>query len=267
MDFIFTLWTADPDLARSADAAGVDRIGVDLEVIGKAARQAGLGTWVSAHGIDDLPALRQAVRSARLFARTNPVGPTTAAEVSTLLRLGVEVLMLPMFRTAAEVRSFLDHVDGRAEVVLLLETKEALIALDELMTIPEVSEVHIGINDLSLALGLANRFCVYLHPAVRKAGHTVRAAGRRLGIGGLARVGDDRLPIPPDLIYAQYPRLGATSALLSRAFLASSHGPVELASEICLARSRLRHWGAASTDQLDHAKRELAEALAQATRW
>ena len=39
--FRLTLWTADAALAARADAAGVDRIGVDLDRLGKAERQAG----------------------------------------------------------------------------------------------------------------------------------------------------------------------------------------------------------------------------------
>ena len=61
---VLTLWTNDPDTARSADAAGIDRIGVDLDRLGKAERQAGLATWISPHTVADLERLRPAVRAA-----------------------------------------------------------------------------------------------------------------------------------------------------------------------------------------------------------
>src|SRR5687767_11459014 len=57
-DFVLTLWTADPMVAHRAEIAGVDRIGVDLEILGKAERQAGLGTWISPHKEADLVVLR-----------------------------------------------------------------------------------------------------------------------------------------------------------------------------------------------------------------
>src|SRR5687768_18349093 len=70
---VLTLWTGDPRLAARADAAGVDRIGVDLERLGKAERQRGLGTWISAHAEADLAALAPALTRAALFARVNPI--------------------------------------------------------------------------------------------------------------------------------------------------------------------------------------------------
>jgi hypothetical protein len=46
----------------------------------------------------------------------------------------------------------------------------------------------------------------------------VRAAGLRFGFGGVARADDRTLPVAPDLIYSQYPLLGATAAWLARSF-------------------------------------------------
>ncbi len=48
-----------------------------------------------------------------------------------------------------------------------------------------------------------------------RAVHAARAAAS--GSAASARVRDDALPIPADLIYAEYARVGATAALLSRA--------------------------------------------------
>ena len=60
-----------------------------------------------------------------------------------------------------------------------------------------------------------------------------------LGIGGIGRLADAGLPVAPDLVYAQYPRLGATAALVSRSFLA---GPCDLALEVRRSRERLAWW-------------------------
>ena len=43
-DVVLTLWTNDPALARRADDAGIDRVGIDLDRLGKAERQQGLNT-------------------------------------------------------------------------------------------------------------------------------------------------------------------------------------------------------------------------------
>ena len=86
---VLTLWTDDAALAARADAAGVDRVGIDIERLGKPERQRGLKTWISPHRIDALPRLRAAMPRSRLFARTNPMHRGTAREVEALLAAGV----------------------------------------------------------------------------------------------------------------------------------------------------------------------------------
>src|SRR4249920_3799309 len=90
--FVLTLWTNDLDLARRADAAGVQRIGADLERLGKSERQRGRPTWISPHTIDDLAALGPVLSRARLFARVNPLHAGSQEEVAAVLAAGVEVI-------------------------------------------------------------------------------------------------------------------------------------------------------------------------------
>src|SRR4051794_21300794 len=143
--FVLTLWTDDPGLARRADAAGVERIGVDLERLGKAERQRGLGTWISPHTVEDAARVGGVLEHAALFARVNSLNEGSALEVEALLARGVQVLMLPMVMTAAEVSAFTELVAGRAVVVLLVEHVDALHRLDELVAVDGVDEVHIGL--------------------------------------------------------------------------------------------------------------------------
>ena len=46
--------TSQPEIAQIAESAGVDRIFVDLEYIGKSDRQGGMDTVQSRHTIDDV---------------------------------------------------------------------------------------------------------------------------------------------------------------------------------------------------------------------
>lgn len=255
---VLTLWTDDPDTARRADAAGIDRIGVDLDRLGKAERQAGLATWISPHTVPDLERLRPAVLRARLFVRTNPLHHATRREVEEALAAGAELLMLPMFRTADDVARFVDLVAGRAGVIGLLETREAVEDVDAVVRVPGLDELHLGINDLALALGLRNRFAVLVSPAAERVARAATAAGLRLGVGGIGRVADARLPIAPDLVYAQYPRLGATGALVARSFLAT---PCDLAAEVRRSRARLAWWANRPRAELDGAASQLAAAV------
>jgi 2-keto-3-deoxy-L-rhamnonate aldolase RhmA len=266
-ELVLTLWTNDPAVAARADAAGVDRIGLDLERHGKAQRQHGLGTWISEHREDDLAPVGEALVRADLFARANPVHAGTEAEVHRLVARGVRVLMLPMFETADEVRRFTAAVGGRARVVLLLETAGAADAATEIAALPGVDEVHVGLNDLTLAFGLPNRFDTLGSDRLEQVCGTVRAAGRPLGVGGLGRAGDLALPVAADLVYASLARLGATRALVSRSFLVADEPVEELRSAIRSARDRLRAWRGAEDSALSRARDELLAQAAAAGSW
>ena len=265
--FTFTLWTADAALAARADAAGVDRIGVDLERIGKAERQDGLGTWISGHRVEDLGPLRAALGRAALFARVNPVHGGSADELDAVFEAGVEVVMLPMFESADEVARFCSLCGGRGRVVLLLETLGGLRELPSILAVDGVDEVHVGINDMALEMGLPNRFAVMACEEVDVAARQAHEAGVAFGIAGIGRVGDGGLPIPADLVYAQYARLGARGALLARSFLGAEPESVDLATEVSRARERLAHWWTRPRAELEAAREDLRRAVAAAGGW
>ncbi len=94
--FALTLLTADPALASAADAAGVDRIGVDVERLGKRERQGAIhDARISEHRLEDLAVLAPHVRRAQLFCRIDPPHDGTARQVERALELGAGVIMLP----------------------------------------------------------------------------------------------------------------------------------------------------------------------------
>jgi hypothetical protein len=265
--FVLTLWTDDPVLAAHADMAGIDRVGLDLETRGKRERQAGLGTWISTHDVEQLPEIGAALTSAELFARVNPVSSQSDGEVQRVLDMGARVLMLPMFRGATEVQRFVDIVAGRTTVVLLLETREAAEDIERICTIDGVGEVHVGINDLALSLGLRNRFAVFDSELVATVANSVRKAGIPFGIGGIGRVDDTLLPIAPDLVYAQYPRLGATAALISRGFIRPAGEIAELKQDVAVSRARLAYWHAAEPYAQRQAHAKFRAAVERAGSW
>jgi len=247
---VLTLWTDDPILAAVADAAGIDRIGPDFERLDKRRRQQGLGYRLSEHRHDRLPAVRDALRHAELFVRTNPLHAGSPDEVARLLEAGVQVLMLPMFTTPEEVARFTAIVAGRARVVLLLEQIAAVECLDEILVVGGVGEVHVGLNDLALSLGEPNRFALLAMPLLEHIAERVHAAGLPLGIGGIGRVGDLSVPVAPDLVYAQLARHGASAALVARSFLA---GGGDLGAAVRSARARLAHWRGCDEAELQSA--------------
>jgi hypothetical protein len=258
--FTLTVITNDATLARTADASGVDRIGVDLERLGKAARQTGRDNRLSVHRVEDLAALSKAVRHADLFARLNPLHPETPDEIDRAVAHGARVVMLPYFHVPAQVDAFVRLVAGRATVAALVETTSAVDHIEEILDVPGLDEVTIGLNDLRLELGVASHFEILVAPWLDALAARVRDAGIRLGIGGVAHPAD-RLPVPPDLVLAQYPRLGARSAWVSRSFLKARGAGEDFAAAIAAIRSRLTEWAAASPGELENARRALTECL------
>src|SRR5882724_7077307 len=94
MDTIFI--TNDSRRAQVAEQAGVDRVMVDLEIIGKSERQRNLDTLISRHNLSDVNRLRSILKRALLVVRINPVHNYTQDEVDACTAAGADILMLPM---------------------------------------------------------------------------------------------------------------------------------------------------------------------------
>lgn len=209
--------TNDPRVACIAADAGVDRIFIDMEVLGKAERQAQMDSVKSHHTPDDIRAVRAALGGkAEILARVNPIHPHTQAEIDAAVANGADLIMLPMWRTAQEVQTFVDCVAGRARVVPLLETREAAEALPEALQIPGVDEWFIGLNDLHLSYGKQFLFELLADGTVERLCAQLRAAGAAYGFGGVARPGGGALPA--EYILGEHYRLGSGSVIVSRSF-------------------------------------------------
>ena len=208
--------TNDPAFARRCDALEGFRLMVDLERLGKAERQAGRNTFISVHQTGDVGRVKQVLRHARLMVRVNPLHAGTAAEVDAVVAQGADLLMLPMFTRAAELREFAALVAGRLPIVPLLETRSALACLDEWIATPGLTEVFVGLNDLHLSLGHRFMFEPLALGLVERVGRAARRQGLRFGFGGIARVDEGLLPGRD--VLAEHLRLGSGSVILSRTF-------------------------------------------------
>ena len=257
-DFCLTMITNDARLAAEADQAGVNRIGIDLEYLGKTERQAGHDTRLKWHNWDDLSRISRCLHHADLFVRINPIHAGTEVEIETALELGARVLMLPAFPAAGEAATFVRAVRGRARVVILVELAPAVVRIREILEVCGIDEVMIGLNDLRLQLGVANHFEVLASPLVDMLAAEVLRKGLPFAIGGVGRVGDTAMPIPTDLVYAQYPRLGATGAWIARSFTNAVPSECDLKEAILSLRNRLSEWAASPAEDLERARAELA---------
>lgn len=151
--------------------------------------------------------------------------------------------------------------DDRARVVPLVERLDAVDLVGMLAGVG-VEEIHVGLNDLSIDRGLSNRLSVLVSPVMDRIAQTARAAGLRVGLGGLGRAGDEALPVPSDLVYAQHTRLGASGALIARSFFSYPMSEAEFAEEIRRLRARLEEWAKASPQALEAANTELKRRVA-----
>ena len=214
--------TNRPEVAEIADRTGVDRIFIDMEYIGKEKRQAGLDSVKSRHTIADIVSVRKVLKNAELLVRVNPIHKATSEhsgsreEINAAVDAGADVIMLPMYRTLDDVEEFLHIVDGRAKTQLLAETPDACSIMNQVAMIPEVDEIHLGLNDLHLAYHKKFMFELLADGTVDKICNVIKQTDKRFGFGGIARVGYGMLPA--EYVIKEHYRIGSTCAILSRAF-------------------------------------------------
>ena len=213
--------TNSPDVALIAQKSGVDRIFADLEFIGKNVRQAGMDTVKSRHNINDVKKFSKLLTSSRLLVRCNRWHEKgnglkgSVREIEEIIDAGADYIMLPYFRTKEEVRLFSEAVGGRVKTVVLCETASAAGAISEIVR-ENIDEVHIGLNDLSIELGMNFMFEPLAYGIVDDICRKISVSGKPYGFGGIASVNNGL--IAGRKIIAEHYRLGSKRAILSRSF-------------------------------------------------
>ncbi len=208
--------TNDPAMARLCDDLGGFRLFIDWERNGKAVRQAGRNTFISTHGVDDVARMRQQVSRTPLMVRVNPLHQGTGAEIDAAVAGGADRLMLPMFRSADELKQFLTQVNARLPVSALLEHRDAAACIDEWVGFDGLDEVFVGLNDLHLSLGQSFMYEPLASGLVDALLATAKAAGKRVGFGGIARMSEGELA--GRRVLGEHLRLGSSAVILSRTF-------------------------------------------------
>lgn len=212
----YMMITNNTEIASAATEAGVDRIFVDLEINGKVLRQGHLNTVISNHSINDVEKIKKSISKGELLVRINPYYDGTLEEVEEVIKAGADLIMLPMFTTSDEVEKLSNLINGRAGIIPLVETTQAMVRLKDIVKIKGLTEIYIGLNDLHLGLGLDFMFEPLAYGLVDNMTAVIKEAGLPFGFGGIARLDDGLLS--SRLVLAEHQRLGSSSVILSRTF-------------------------------------------------
>ena len=214
--------TNKPEVAKIAEEVGVDWIFLDMEFIGKNSRQGGLDTVQNHHTVEDVKNIKKAISRSKLLVRVNPIHealpnyPSSKDEIDAVIEAGADILMLPFFKTVEEVKTFISLVDGRAKTLPLVETVEAEVLIDEILEIPGIDMIHIGLNDLHLQKGMKFMFQLLADGTVDKLADKIKAKGIPFGFGGLAQL--SKGVIPGEMVLKEHYRLGSSMVIVSRSF-------------------------------------------------
>lgn len=208
--------TNNIEVAKIAQKYGVDRIWIDLEVLGKEERQKGMNTVKSNHQIEDIKKIRPYLDKAELLVRINPINPNSKEEIEKVIEAGADIIMLPMWKSVEEVKQFVTFIENRVKTTLLLETKEAVECLDEVLNLDKIDEIHIGLNDLHLSYGLKFMFEPLANGLVENICKKIKVKNIPYGFGGIAKIGEGTLPAED--ILEEHFRLGSSRVILSRSF-------------------------------------------------
>ena len=218
--------TNNPQVATICENAGVDRIFIDMEYIGKNLRQGGLDTVQNHHTIEDVKNIASQVKKAEVLVRVNPIHDQTEdyvsskEEIDLTIQAGAQVIMLPYFKSAQEVETFVKYVDKRAKTMLLVETPEAVENIDQILSVDGIDEILIGLNDLSLGYKKKFMFELVADGTVEKLCNKFKEKNIPYGFGGIARLHTGILPA--EYVIGEHYRLGSTIAILSRNFCNTS---------------------------------------------
>lgn len=214
--------TNQPAVAGIAEKAGVDRIFIDMEWIGKDKRQGGLDTVQNHHTIGDIKKIKNVLKQAELMVRINPIHEaageygSSKEEIDAAIDAGADILMLPYFTTVREVEEFLDIVAGRVKTLPLIESKAATEKIEEILSLKGLEEVFIGLNDLSLDYGKKFMFELLTDGTVERLCLACKHRGISYGFGGIAAIGKGLLPA--EHIIREHYRMGSSCTILSRSF-------------------------------------------------
>ena len=212
----YMMITKVPEIASFVEGCGVDRLFIDMETRGKRERQIHVDTPIYEHSFEDLEAVKKCLKKAKVLLRINSWYSKSKEEIERGLDRGADIIMLPYFCYPEEVEAFLEAVDGRAITNILFESACAVGRAEQILSLSGIDEVHFGLNDLRISLGLDFLFESLAGGLLDWLCHLAQRYRLSYGIGGIGRVGKELLEA--ELILGENLRLGSSRTILSRVF-------------------------------------------------
>ncbi len=256
----FWLITNNIKLAEFATKNYVKRIFIDLEKLGKFERQGHLNSWKSHHMPEDIKIMKNIIKKNILIVRLNPFNQNTEDEINYSIKNGADYLMLPMIKKLDDVKIFCQLVAKRVEIIPLIETKESIDLLPKIIEIDGINEIYIGLNDLSLSLGLKFMFEPLINGILEDTSKLLNLNGIKWGFGGIARIGEGLLPA--EYIIGEHIRLKSNKVILSRTFFKDDKNNFDFnnklfAREISKLNHSVNFWLRNSEDNLQKNKQKV----------
>jgi len=213
LDSTFFLFTTDVEDAQRAQQAGVDAVIVDWERLGKQERQDDYDTEINSDTPEDAARLAKQT-DLSVTVRINQLHDETPEEIRLALDCGADIIMLPMARSPADVRQFVDLVGGRASTFIQIETASLAEHCAELRRM-DWDYAHIGLNDLKIT---GNHDWLW-QPLVDGTIEEIccKLSDRPIGFGSVTVVGGGA-PIPFVKLMQEMARLGCSVKILRRTF-------------------------------------------------
>jgi len=247
--FNYIAITNNVEHALVLDNCGIQQIMVDTEILGKAIRQSALNAVINTHQINDVTKLKNSGIKAKIICRINGFHESINQEIDQAIDAGADILMFPMIQNIDNFKFMVEQVNNRVAILPLIETPYSIFKLNDIINIARPSQVHFGLNDLHLSLGMKNLFEVLLSHAFASA---VEFATKKVELIGIGGVGDPSVSqkINPSLLMNEYKLLGSNSVILSRSFFTEGYDPNRIVGSLSLLESMI----SSAPDESKHAE-------------
>lgn len=219
--FNYIAITNNPKQAQNFTECGIQQIMVDIETLGKVERQGHKDTIISNHLLSDVSHIKDLNLDADIICRINPFHKNTFEEIDKAIINGADIIMIPMITSIDNYRSMVDSIGKRAKVLPLIETPYSVFKLSAILEYSALTQIHFGLNDLCLSLGMKNLFEVLLSEVFQSTVSNIQVDGMIRGIGG---IGDPQVSqkVSPLNLLNRYMKCHSNSVILSRSFFSNS---------------------------------------------